>query len=42
MAINRSEVINIMNEMKTGSIDIKIRVFSAADNIDDNQTINTH
>ncbi len=31
-----------MNEVKTESIIMKLRVFSAADNIDDSQTINTH
>ncbi len=42
MAINRSEVISIMNEVKTGSMDMKYRGFSAADDIDEPQTINTH
>ncbi len=42
MPINRSELISIMNEVKTGSIIMKLRVFSSADNIDEPQTINTN
>ncbi len=43
MAIyRRSEDISIINEVKTGTIVMKLRVFSAAVNIDEPQTINTH
>ncbi len=43
MAIyRRSEDIRIINEVKTGTIDMKYRMFSAAVNIDEHQTINTH
>ncbi len=31
-----------MNEVKTGAIIMKLRGFSAPDNIDEPQTINTH